>query len=85
MANTRTNSIILFDEKCATTNKIIVARDHTIIQLDIVDEVDEQTRIITRKTSTYIQTVSVRMMTIADDSIAQLDTRDEFINKQYFR
>jgi len=52
--------------------------------LDIADEVDEQTGRITRKSSTYTLTVSVGMMTVTDDSIARLATRDEFINEGYF-
>ncbi len=52
--------------------------------MDIADEVDEQTGRITGKTSTYALTGSVRMMTVTDDSIARLATRDEFINKGYF-
>jgi hypothetical protein len=52
--------------------------------LDIADEVDEQTGRITRKSSTYTLTVSVGMMTVTDDSIARVATRDEFINEGYF-
>ncbi|CAF1181859.1 unnamed protein product [Rotaria sp. Silwood1] len=70
--------------KCVATNKIIAEKDHAAVQLDIADEVDEQTGRITRKTSTYTLTDSVRMMLVADDSIARLVTRDEFINNGYF-
>ncbi len=52
--------------------------------MDIADEVDEQAGRITGKTSTYTSTGSVRMIDVAEDSIARLNTRDEFINEGYF-
>jgi hypothetical protein len=52
--------------------------------LDIAVEVDEQTGRITRKTSIYTLTGSVRMMPLADVSIARLTIRGEFVNNGSF-
>ena len=69
--------------KCAASNKIIAAKDHASVQLDIA-EVDEHTGRITGKNRTYAICGSIRMMGEADDSIVRLATRDGFIGKGYF-
>ncbi|CAF1235864.1 unnamed protein product [Rotaria sordida] len=68
--------------KCAASNKIIAAKDHAAIQLDIA-EVDEQTGRITGKNRTYAICGSIRMMGEADDSLLRLAGRDGFIGKGY--
>ena len=68
--------------KCAATNKIIAAKDHAAIQLDIA-EVDEHTGIATGKHRTYALCGTIRMMGEADDAFVRLSTRDGFIGKGY--
>ena len=70
--------------KCAASNKIIAAKDHAAIQLDIA-EVDENTGIATRKAKTYALCGSIRMMGEADDSLVRLAANDGFIGKSYFQ
>jgi small subunit ribosomal protein S21e len=69
--------------KCAASNKIIAAKDHAAVQLDIA-EVDEQTGRITGKNRTYALCGSIRMMGEADDSLVRLATRDGFIGRGYY-
>lgn len=69
--------------KCAASNKIIAAKDHAAVQLDIA-EIDEQTGRMTGKSRTYALCGSIRMMGEADDSIVRLATRDGFVGKGYY-
>lgn len=69
--------------KCAASNKIIAAKDHAAIQIDLA-EVNEQTGVATGKNRTYALCGSIRMMGEADDSIVRLAARDGFIGKNYF-
>jgi small subunit ribosomal protein S21e len=69
--------------KCAASNKIIAAKDHAAVQLDIA-EVDEQTGRITGKYRTYALCGSIRMMGEADDSIVRLAAKDGFIGRGYY-
>jgi small subunit ribosomal protein S21e len=69
--------------KCSASNKIIAAKDHAAVQLDIAD-VDEQTGRITGKNRTYALCGSIRMMGEADDSIVRLAASDGFIGKGYY-
>jgi small subunit ribosomal protein S21e len=69
--------------KCAASNKIIAAKDHAAVQLDIA-EVDEQTGRITGKNRTYALCGSIRMMGESDDSLVRLATRDGFIGKGFY-
>lgn len=69
--------------KCAASNKIIAAKDHAAVQLDLA-EVDEQTGVRTGKNRTYALCGSIRMMGEADDSMVRLAARDGFISKGYF-
>jgi small subunit ribosomal protein S21e len=69
--------------KCAASNKIIAAKDHAAVQLDIA-EVDEQTGRITGKNRTYALCGSIRMMGEADDSLVRLATRDGFVGKGFY-
>lgn len=70
--------------KCSATNKIIAAKDHAAVQLDIA-EVDETTGLATRKSKTYALCGSVRMMGEADDSLVRLTADDGFIGKSFFQ
>ena len=69
--------------KCAASNKIIAAKDHAAVQLDIA-EVNEQTGRMTGKSRTYALCGSIRMMGEADDSIVRLASQDGFIGRGYF-
>ena len=69
--------------KCAASNKIIAAKDHAAVQLDIA-EVDEQTGRVTGKNRTYALCGSIRMMGESDDSLVRLAARDGFIGKAFF-
>ncbi|CAF1501301.1 unnamed protein product [Adineta ricciae] len=69
--------------KCAASNKIIAAKDHAAVQLDIA-EVDERTGVATGKNRTYALCGSIRMMGESDDSLVRLATRDGFIGKGYY-
>ena len=69
--------------KCAASNKIIAAKDHGAVQLDLA-EVNEQTGRMTGKSRTYALCGSIRMMGEADDSLVRLATRDGFIGKDYY-
>ena len=69
--------------KCAASNKIIAAKDHAAVQLDIA-EVDEKTGQKTNKSRTYALCGSIRMMGEADDSIVRLAAKDGFIGRGYF-
>jgi small subunit ribosomal protein S21e len=69
--------------KCAASNKIIAAKDHAAVQLDIA-EIDEQTGRKTGKNRTYALCGSIRMMGEADDSIVRLAGRDGFIGRGYY-
>lgn len=69
--------------KCAATNKIIAAKDHAAVQLDIA-EVDEQTGRATGKRRTYALCGPIRMMGEADDALVRLSTRDGYIGKEYY-
>lgn len=69
--------------KCAASNKIIAAKDHAAVQLDLA-EVNEQTGRMTGKSRTYALCGSIRMMGEADDSLVRLATRDGFIGKSYY-
>ncbi|CAF1424303.1 unnamed protein product [Adineta ricciae] len=69
--------------KCAASNKIIAAKDHAAVQIDIA-EVDERTGVATGKNRTYALCGSIRMMGESDDSLVRLATRDGFIGKGYY-
>jgi small subunit ribosomal protein S21e len=69
--------------KCSASNKIIAAKDHAAVQLDLA-EVDENTGRATGKYRTYALCGSIRMMGEADDSLVRLATRDGFIDKSYY-
>jgi small subunit ribosomal protein S21e len=69
--------------KCAASNKIIAAKDHAAVQLDLA-EVDEQTGRMTGKSRTYALCGSIRMMGEADDSLVRLATKDGFIGRSFY-
>ncbi|KAL9980950.1 hypothetical protein ACROYT_G009595 [Oculina patagonica] len=67
--------------KCSVTNRVIAAKDHASVQLNI-GEIDETGR-FTGNFKTYALCGNLRLMGEADDSLAKLCVRDGIINKNY--
>jgi len=59
--------------KCAATNRLITAKDHASVQINIVD-VDESGRAL-NTTTTFALSGQVRAMGESDDSINRLATK----------
>ncbi|KAG4072737.1 hypothetical protein HA402_001849 [Bradysia odoriphaga] len=68
--------------KCSTSNRIIHAKDHASVQINIAD-VDPQTGIMTGTSKTYAICGSIRMMGESDDCIARLAKKDGILSKNY--
>ncbi|XP_065842974.1 small ribosomal subunit protein eS21-like [Oscarella lobularis] len=69
--------------RCSATNRIIAAKDHAAIQINIA-EVDEKTGRSTGEFSTYAVCGFVRAMGEADEALARLCERDGVIGKGFF-
>ncbi|KAK9894251.1 ribosomal protein S21e [Cystobasidium minutum MCA 4210] len=61
--------------KCAATSRLITAKDHSSVQINIA-EVDEQGKMITGKNVSYAFSGYVRSIGEADDSLNMLATQD---------
>ncbi|KAH3680836.1 hypothetical protein WICMUC_000104 [Wickerhamomyces mucosus] len=61
--------------KCSATNRIIKAKDHASVQINIVN-VDEEGRAIPNDFTTYALSGYVRSRGEADDSLNRLAQRD---------
>jgi small subunit ribosomal protein S21e len=61
--------------KCSATNRIIKAKDHASIQINIVN-VDEEGRAIPNDVTTYALSGYIRARGEADDSLNRLAQRD---------
>lgn len=61
--------------KCSASNRIIAAKDHASIQINIAD-VDESTGRMTGSYTTYAICGNIRRMGESDDSINRLAKRD---------
>lgn len=59
----------------AATNRLITAKDHSSVQINIA-EVDEQGKMITGKNVSYAFSGYVRSIGEADDSLNMLATQD---------
>ncbi|ELU10994.1 hypothetical protein CAPTEDRAFT_21459 [Capitella teleta] len=68
--------------KCSTSNRIIGAKDHASIQLNLA-EVDETTGRMTGQYKTYAICGEIRRMGESDDSICRLARRDGVVAKNY--
>lgn len=64
--------------KCAATNRLITAKDHSSVQINIA-EVDEEGKAIPGKNVTYALSGFVRREGEADDSLNRLATQDELL------
>ncbi|SAM03683.1 hypothetical protein [Absidia glauca] len=68
---------IYIPRKCSATNRLITAKDHASIQLNVAD-VNEEGR-STNSYSTYALCGFVRKEAEADDSINRLATHDGYL------
>ncbi|PVU92439.1 hypothetical protein BB559_003717 [Furculomyces boomerangus] len=69
---------IYIPRKCSATNRIISAKDHASVQINIVD-VDEN-GVMTGSTKTYALSGFVRKLGESDDSLNRLATTDGYLN-----
>merc|ERR1711993_135190 len=68
--------------KCSASNRLINAKDHASIQINIA-EVDDSTGRMTGQYKTYAICGAIRKMGEADDSLARLAKEDGIIAKNY--
>lgn len=68
--------------KCSASNRIIHAKDHASIQLDIVD-VDPATGLMLDTCKTYALCGEIRRMGESDDCITRLAKKDNVISKNF--
>ncbi|BFZ64763.1 40S ribosomal protein S21 [Saitoella coloradoensis] len=66
--------------KCAATNRLITAKDHASVQINVAD-VDESGRAIHGSNTTYALCGFVRGKGESDDSLNRLATRDGLLKK----
>ncbi|XP_077546714.1 ribosomal protein S21 [Haemaphysalis longicornis] len=68
--------------KCSTSNRIIHAKDHASIQINLAI-VDEHSGRATGETKSYAICGAIRRMGESDDSITRLAQKDGYIPKDY--
>lgn len=68
--------------KCSASNRIVAAKDHASVQINIAD-VDETTGRMTGMNKTYAICGKIRQMGESDDSLVRLTKRDGIIAKNY--
>ncbi|XP_069607275.1 small ribosomal subunit protein eS21 [Ranitomeya imitator] len=68
--------------KCSASNRIIGAKDHASIQINLA-EVDKVTGRVTGQHKTYAICGSIRRMGEADDSILRLAKTDGIVSKNF--
>ncbi|BFZ05730.1 hypothetical protein BsWGS_08769 [Bradybaena similaris] len=73
---------LLIPRKCSASNRIIGAKDHASIQINIA-EVDETTGRMTGAYKTYAICGAIRRMGESDDSLNRLAKRDGIISKTF--
>ncbi|KAH9503309.1 40S ribosomal protein S21 [Bulinus truncatus] len=73
---------LLIPRKCSASNRIIGAKDHASIQINIA-EVDETTGRMTGGYKTYAICGAIRRMGESDDSLIRLAKRDGIITKNF--
>ncbi|ESO11651.1 hypothetical protein HELRODRAFT_71412 [Helobdella robusta] len=66
--------------KCSASNRIISAKDHAAIQINLA-EVDEQTGRMTGQNKTYAICGNIRRMGESDDCLNFLCKRDSILPK----
>merc|ERR1711994_680070 len=68
--------------KCSASNRLIGAKDHASIQINIA-EVDEKTGRMTGQYKTYAVCGAIRRMGESDDSLGRLCKEDGIIAKNF--
>jgi len=68
--------------KCSASNRIIAAKDHASIQINIA-EVDPNSGRMTGQNKTYAICGNIRRMGESDDCLIQLAKRDGLISKTF--
>ncbi|XP_075032846.1 small ribosomal subunit protein eS21 [Mixophyes fleayi] len=68
--------------KCSASNRIIGAKDHASIQLNLA-EVDKATGRVTGQHRTYAICGNIRRMGESDDSILRLAKNDSIVSKNF--
>jgi len=68
--------------KCAATNRLITAKDHASVQINIA-EVDDNGRMINGKNVSYAFSGYVRQMGESDDSLNMLATNDGLLKNTW--
>ncbi|XP_061175410.1 small ribosomal subunit protein eS21-like [Saccostrea cucullata] len=68
--------------KCSASNRIIAAKDHASIQINIAD-VDPSTGRMTGSNTTYAICGNIRRMGESDDSLIRLAKRDHLIAQNF--
>ncbi|XP_066950357.1 small ribosomal subunit protein eS21 isoform X1 [Macrobrachium rosenbergii] len=68
--------------KCSASNRIIHAKDHASIQINLA-EVDESTGRMTGQYKTYAICGEIRKMGESDDCLARLAKKDGILPKNY--
>jgi len=68
--------------KCTASNRIIHAKDHASIQINLAD-VDETTGRMTETTRTYAICGAIRRMGESDDCINRLAKKDGIVAKNF--
>lgn len=78
-----TNQVDLYlPRKCSATNRLIKAKDHASVQINVA-QVDENGRAINGKFTTYALCGFVRTMGEADDQINRLAQRDGLLKNVF--
>merc|ERR1711872_1014224 len=73
---------LFLPRKCSASNRIIAAKDHASIQINIA-EVDESTGRMTGQNKTYAICGAIRRMGESDDSLIRLAKMDGVIAKNF--
>ncbi|XP_071742703.1 small ribosomal subunit protein eS21 [Lepeophtheirus salmonis] len=73
---------ILIPRKCSASNRIISAKDHASIQINVAD-VDEATGRMTGTSKTYAICGAIRRMGESDDCINRLAKKDAILSKKF--
>ncbi|MBZ3888780.1 40S ribosomal protein S21 [Sciurus carolinensis] len=68
--------------KCSASNRIIGAKDHASIQMNVA-EVDKVTRRFNRQFKTYAICGAIRRIGESDDSILRLAKADGIVSKNF--
>jgi len=68
--------------KCSASNRVIAAKDHASIQINLAD-VDEKTGRMTGTNKTYAICGSIRRMGESDDCINRLAMKDSLIHSNF--